>query len=368
MTVYDIQKFFADWAPDDLAWEKDNVGLQVGNGRARVSGILVSLDVTRQVIAEAKKRRANLLVSHHPLLFRAQKSLTPMSEVGVCVERLILSRINLFSAHTNLDFVRGGTSFALAEALGLRGVDFLHKPYKVQKKLVTYVPTGHEDRVADAMAEAGAGRIGNYDRCSFRSPGIGAFRGNQYATPVVGKTGVLEKVSEVRIEMIVDQWKLPDVMRSLKASHPYEEVAYEVYPVENTSDNHGMGVIGMLPRVTTLSGFLKMLKTRLGAQRVRCTGVMDSKVQRIAACGGSGAELLDEAIRQQADVFVTADVKYHAFHHAKDKIALVDAGHFETEHLVVNEVVKRLREFVRDRGAKTPVFAAATLTNPVFYI
>jgi len=239
MTVKDIHKILARWAPKDIAWERDNVGLQVGDMDAEVTGILVALDCTERVVREAKKRNANLIVTHHPLLFRPPKSITPGDSVGRCIRALVADNVALYSAHTNLDFTRGGVSFALAGALGLREVDFLHKPYRVQKKIVTFVPEEHVAKVRDAMAEAGAGVIGNYDHCSFGTIGAGSFRGNDAATPVKGERGRLEQISEVRLEMLVNQWDVSNVVRAMHAAHPYEEVAYDVYALENESKEYG---------------------------------------------------------------------------------------------------------------------------------
>ncbi|MBI4536287.1 MAG: Nif3-like dinuclear metal center hexameric protein [Ignavibacteriae bacterium] len=368
MTVREIQDVIEHWAPREIAWGQDNVGLQIGNPASRLLGILIALDVTEKIITEARRHRANLIISHHPLLFKAPRSITPRNQVGRCIDALVKSGIALYSAHTNLDFAHGGTSWAIAEALGLTAVDFLYKPYKVQRKIVTFVPTDHVDRVAVAMAEAGAGRIGNYDNCSFRMLGTGTFKANERANPVVGSKNVLEKVAETRLEMVVDQWLVPGVLKALKQAHPYEEVAHDVYPTENESDAFGMGIIGMLVRPMTLKSLLALIKKKLGARALRCTGSLNHKVSRIAACGGSGSELLDEAVRARADAFITADVKYHTFHDANGRIALIDAGHYETEHLVVQTMAKKLAQEMRRMRIHVPVFASRTSTNPIVYV
>ena len=368
MKVRDIQNVMEAWAPREISWDRDNVGLQVGDLGAEVRGILVALDVTEQVIEEAKRKKANLLISHHPLLFTPVKSVTPSTDTGRCIRSLVQEGMNLFSAHTNLDFTRGGTSFALARALQLHDVDFLYKSCRVQRKIVTFVPADDVQRVASAMAEAGAGRIGNYDHCSFRTTGLGTFRGNDASRPSVGKRGELESVPEVKLEMIANQWQVPGIIGAMKKSHPYEEVAYDVYPLENTSNDYGMGIIGNLTRPMELGHFLRTVKKALGASGLRCTGDPRRKVLRVAACGGSGSDLTDEAIAQGADVFVTSDVKYHAFHNAKNRIALIDAGHYETEHLVIDSVVSRLKQELLTIDAQIPVYAARTSTNPVHYV
>lgn len=368
MTVRDVLNLLTAWAPHEVAWERDNVGLQVGDARRTVSRICVCLDVTEAVVAEAARKKADLIVSHHPLLFRPPRTINVEDEIGRCVQTLLKNNISLLSAHTNLDFTRGGTSFALADALGLRNVEFLHKPYQVQRKIVTFVPETHVERVRNAMAEAGAGVIGNYDHCSFSMPGTGSFRGNVHARPAVGVKEKLEFVAETRLEMIAERWNVPRVIAALKAAHPYEEVAYDVYPLENVHGSYGMGIIGELARPLALGPFLKLVKTRLHSGALRYCAGARHPIRRVAACGGSGSDLTDVAIAQNADAFITADVKYHDFHHAAGKITLVDAGHFETEHPVVRTVVRYLQDELKKQDERIAVFAAQTPTNPVRYL
>ncbi|MEW6511602.1 MAG: Nif3-like dinuclear metal center hexameric protein [Bacteroidota bacterium] len=365
MTVRDVQEIMDAWAPPEIAWERDNVGLQVGDPAAGVRGILVALDVTEPVVAEAARRGANLIVSHHPLLFRPLRSVTSTDAAARSVAALAQQRVALFSAHTNLDFTRGGTSFALAEALGLRDVEFLHTPYRLHAKITTFVPASHVDAVAEAMSEAGAGVIGAYDRCSFRTEGTGTFRGGVGTRPAVGRRGRLERVREVRLEMTLPKRAVGPVVRAMVQSHPYEEPAYDVYPVENLERDFGMGAIGELPRNVPLGGFMRSVRRELGAHAPRFTGERRMNVRRVAVCGGSGSDLLPEALRAGADVFVTADIRYHTFHEAAGRIALVDAGHYETEFPVVHAVVRHLRNAVAARGETIGVRVAVRSTNPV---
>ncbi|MBX2989569.1 MAG: Nif3-like dinuclear metal center hexameric protein [Bacteroidetes bacterium] len=367
MTVNDVHRLISSWAPPDIAWEKDNVGLQIGNMNAGVKGILVSLDVTPEIVAEAARRKANLLISHHPLLFRPPKSITPQDEVGRCIRALIERDINLYAAHTNLDFTRGGTSFAIAEALALQSVEFLHTTYHVQKKIVTFVPEQHVDAVRDAMAMAGAGIIGNYDHCSFGTAGRGSFRGNEKTSPAIGVKGRLEHAAEIRLEMIVNQWDVPKVLAALREAHPYEEVAYDLYPLDNISTEFGMGIVGTLKRPMRVRAFLEFVKKRLKAGALRRTESKATMIRTVAACGGSGAELTDVAIARGADAFITADVKYHDFHHAHGNILLIDAGHYETERPVVDAVVRRLKHEFHAQGITLPVAATQITTNPVSF-
>jgi dinuclear metal center YbgI/SA1388 family protein len=281
---------------------------------------------------------------------------------------LLRGGIALYSAHTNLDFTRQGTSFALADALGLEDVSFLERPYRILRKIVTFVPRDHVEEVAAAMAEAGAGRIGNYDHCSFRLEGIGTFRGNTKANPAIGMRGRLERTPEMRLEMIAPEWAVEPVLHAMRRAHPYEEVAYDVYTLENASDEFGIGVTGTLHHPVQLSTFLARIKRQLKTGRLRWAGDPRAIVKRVAACGGSGGDLLESAIKSGSDVFVTADLKYHAFHDARGRIALVDAGHHETELPVVNVLVKRLKQELSRRGSRIVVHAAVCSTNPVCYV
>ena len=362
-----MQDILERWAPKSIAWEKDNVGLAVGSPRWAVRGILVALDVTEQTIAEAEKRRTNLLVSHHPLLFRPVRTIDPDTHTGRCIEALVRKKIALYSAHTNLDFTRGGTSFALASALGLQKVDFLMKSYRIQKKIATFVPSTHVDQVTKAMAAAGAGTIGNYELCSFQTEGTGTFQGNMASNPTTGKRGKLERVTEIRVEMVAPEWKLGSVISAMKEVHPYEEVAYDVFPTENISDEYGMGIVGEFERPVELKNLLALVKRSLGTRLLRFARGAKGRIKKVAACGGSGAELMGEAIRQGCDAFITADVKYHGFHDAHERITLIDAGHYETEFPVVSAVVRRLQEEFRRTGQRVPVYATRISTNPIIY-
>jgi dinuclear metal center YbgI/SA1388 family protein len=367
MTVDGVRKILEEKAPRQIAWERDNTGLQSGDPGARVRGILVALDPTEAVVAEAVRRKRNLIVTHHPLLFRPLTSVTPRSAAGRCLTALLAHDVALLAAHTNLDFASGGTSFALAEAIGLADVRFLRSAMQVQKKIVTFVPPAAVENVCDAMADAGAGVIGNYDHCFFRTEGTGTFRGNASATPAVGRAGRHERVHEIKIETVVPAWKVPQVIDALRRAHPYEEPAFDILPTDNISTEYGQGVVGTLPRPVGLRLFLRAVKRSLGTGALRYAGDERAVIRRVALCGGSGADLTDDAVAAGADVFVTADITYHAFHAAAGKIALVDAGHFETEFPVVRSLVRMIGAGLRRRDGTIPVHQATTSTNPVLY-
>jgi len=368
MTVRAALDILEEWAPQEIAWDRDNPGLQCGSPDAPVTGILVALDVDEEVIEEAKRKKANLIVSHHPLLFKPLERVDTRKPSGRCISSLLEAGISLTSVHTNADFTSGGTSFVLAEKLGLQKVVPLHSPFRLQKKIVTFLPAEHVEAVASAMADAGAGIIGNYDHCSFRLGGTGTFRGNDAAHPAVGRAGRVEQVNEVRLEVVAPGPKVESILRALRAAHPYEEVAYDIYPTENRSAEYGMGTIGELPRPCSLRSFLVKVRKVLAIPHLRFSGDLAHQIRRVAVCGGSGADLLEEAVQKGADVLVTADVRYHSFHASSGRIALVDAGHYETERPVVDMIIEVLKRGVRRRHENVPVYESSVSTNPVHYI
>ena len=365
MTVGSVAKIIEDWAPKELAWEKDNVGLQVGEHSANAERILIVLDVTDELIDEAESKKVQLIISHHPLIFRPLKSVTSNDRVGRLVRKLVQKNIALYSAHTNLDFTNNGVSVALAEQLELKNIEILVPLSPMQKKIVVFVPNDYADKVSEAMSNAGAGIIGNYDSCSFRSDGKGTFRGNEKSNPFVGTSQQLEKVDEVRLEMLVPKWKLHSVVSAMKSAHPYEEVAYDVYPLENISKENGMGAIGILEKEMPLQKFLQHVKTKLGSANLRYSKGKSENISRVAVCGGSGSEFLSNAISKQADAFVTADVTYHPFHDAENNIVLIDAGHYETEKHILPKIVEKLKIEFQQRNEVGEIVLAQTRTSAI---
>ncbi len=368
MRIADVEHIIEEWAPKWVAWERDNVGLQVGDSRRSVSGILIALDVTESVIEEAARKNAELIVSHHPLLFRPPKAVTANDDVGRLILLLAEKKIALYSAHTNLDFTKEGVSVRLARVLGLQNVRFLSPLKSSLAKIVVFVPEGYADRIVQAMSASGAGVIGEYSNCSFRVAGRGSFTGSASSNPTVGARGRLELVDEVRIEMLCPRASVETAVAAMKAIHPYEEVACDVYPVENRNTKYGMGAVGELRTRQTLGAFLAKARRALSAKGLRYNGSLRQTVQRVAVCGGSGSELLADAVREGADVFLTADVRYHTFHAAKDRIALVDAGHWETEHMILSSIAERIRVAVKKRRKSPRVFVTKHSTNPVQYV
>jgi len=363
----EFQHLIEEWLPPATAWKGDNVGLQIGRNEAVVRNILVALDVTLEVGIEAVRKDANLIVTHHPLFFHPLRSLTSKSRNGEIALYLAERKINLYAAHTNLDHARGGVSFAMAAALGLRNVRSLSQLDGHLVKMTVNVPSSHLEAVANAMHQAGGGRFSNYEEVSFRSEGIGTFKGTESSRPFIGSPGVLEKTPEVKLEMLVERWNVSKVLKAMVSRHPYEEIAYDLVPLENKSSEHGLGAIGECQKPMTQEKFLAVVKRTLKVPSLRYTGMNGKSVHKVAVCGGAGFDAAEEAMRQGADAFVTADIKYHGFQEVQRDLFLIDAGHYETEHRILPLLASKIREIAKTRHTSSKVFITQKNTNPVSY-
>lgn len=366
MTCNDIIKYIEYWAPKETAWQKDNVGLQAGAPNREVSNILLSLEVTPQVVEQAQKKNCNLIITHHPFIFTPIKKLNfDQDTQSIILETLIKNDITLYSAHTNLDFTKDGVSFILAKKLGLQKIDFLARLKSNQVKLSVNVPVESVDKVADAIFAAGGGIIGEYNGCSFRQKGLGTFYGSASSNPQTGKKENFERVEEFKLEIVVYAWKIDAAVKALRAAHPYEEPAFDIVPLENENTNYGAGAIGEFETPLKIDDFFAQLKKNLKLSNFRYTKGAGKTVKKAAVCGGSGSDLFNEALKAGADVFVTADIKYHIFHDAVDKIWLIDAGHYETEIHILDEIEKRLKNLTKDNRIK--IFKYRGSTNPILF-
>jgi dinuclear metal center YbgI/SA1388 family protein len=365
MTCNDVINYIENWAPKEIAWKKDNVGLQVGNRSQNIKNIMLCLEVTGNVIEETIRKKCNMIISHHPLLFHPLNRIDTAEDYNSrLIEKLIKNDITLFSAHTNLDFTRDGISFELAKVLKLKNVKFLSTFQSNQFKIVVFVPKNFVAKAADAMFKAGGGSIGEYSNCSFQTEGNGTFRGSDKSNPSVGSKNVSEKVEEIKLEMVVSAANVKNVINAMLNVHPYEEPAYDLYPLANPDINYGAGAIGDMEESMNPAEFLSYITKCLKSTNLRFTKGKNKKIKKVAVCGGSGSELINDAIRKGADAFITADIKYHAFHEASTKILLIDAGHYETEIHSMNEVRKRLNSFV-GKNSNTKIFKYSGSTNPV---
>lgn len=367
MMINDLIKFYENRVPKGTAWEKDNVGLQIGSLNVPLKNIMLCLELTEDSLKSALHNNCNLIITHHPFLFTPLKNINLENENGKLISEAIKNGITVYSSHTNLDFVKGGVSFELAKKLKLQNLKFLSNFDKNRYKIAVFVPAETLDTVSKAMFESGGGIIGEYENCSFRVKGEGTFKGNENTNPTIGTKQIFENVNEIKLEVIVDQWNLNKVITALINSHPYEEPAYDIIPLANKNENHGAGVIGELAESLNIKDFFAYVKSNLNLDAFRYTLGSDKLIKKVAVCGGSGSDLLNEAIAKKADAFITADIKYHTFHDAKGKITLIDAGHYETEIFGLNAVRNIIEEYFNLNKYKTEIFEYLN-TNPIkFY-
>ena len=340
-----IMEALEQLAPRRLAEEWDRVGLQLGQGAQEIRRVLVALDVTEAVAAEAKEVQADLIVAHHPFIFKPLEQIHTDRFPGNLLQQFLRDNVALIAAHTNLDYADGGLNDWLAEALELQKVEVLQAgPEEKLLKLVVFVPEEAVEGVREALARAGAGHIGRYSHCSFQSAGEGAFLPLEGTKPYKGKQGRLERTPEIRLETILPQRISGRVLRAMLRSHPYEEVAYDLYPLANERREGGLGRIGLLPKELTLAELARQVAQKLDLPGVRLVGDSQKIICKAAVCGGAGASLIGKAAFRGADVLITGDIKYHEAQQAQNSdLALLDAGHFGTEKLMVGKVAQYLQ-------------------------
>lgn len=361
--IKDITNCLELLAPLPFQESYDNAGLIVGDAQVEVTGVLVTLDSTEAVLDEAIAKGCNLIIAHHPIVFKGLKKLNGKNYVERTVIKAIKNDVAIYAAHTNLDHVVGGVNFMIAERLGLQNVRILAPKHDTLMKLVSFVPVDDTQKVLDALYSAGVGQIGNYDHCSFLVNGKGTFRPNQNANPHIGTTDTDEEVIENRIEVIFPAHLENQVMTALRKAHPYEEVAHYLTLLQNQHQEMGAGAVGNLPEALSVQDFLAYLKQNMNLNVIRHTAIVKGMIQKIAVCGGAGSFLLNHAIRAEADVFITADFKYHEFFDADGRIIICDIGHYESE-VFTKELLQRYL------SKKFPNFAtilSETITNPVNY-
>ncbi|MFI5264174.1 MAG: Nif3-like dinuclear metal center hexameric protein [Candidatus Kapaibacterium sp.] len=376
ITISSFLQAFAEVIPlQTTGYAKDAVGLQVGyEPNAELLKILLAYEITDEIIEEALEKKANLIISYHPLIFPNISSITDSNRTGVLIRKLIKNDIALYVIHTAFDtHPEFGTSRLMADALGLQNTRPLIPLSDLLEKIVVFVPKDNIDQVQEAMWNAGAGSIGNYDESSFAGVGVGTFRGNEWSKPEIGKPLVRESVSEVRLEMISERWKTPGVIRAMISAHPYEEVAYDRYPLINSHPKFGMGSIGEWIEGKTLDSVLALNKKIFGTSVLRHNGVLKERYYQVAMVGGAGMEYYSSARSQGADIFITGDIRYHEFYRAlHDEVLLMDSGHAETERFVTEGMLKATMTAcnvvnLQDEEAKKIVIRSAMSPNVVQY-
>jgi dinuclear metal center YbgI/SA1388 family protein len=364
MKLKDLCTYLDSAVPLSFQESYDNCGLQVGLPDTELTSALLTLDVTESVLDEAIASGCNLIISHHPLIFNGIKKLTGRTATERIILQAVKNNISVYSAHTNLDVLQYGVSYKMAEKLHLKNIRVLSPLSGRLLKLVIYIPVAHLDIVRNAIFDAGAGVTGNYDSCGFTTEGTGSFRGNEKSNPFAGEKGKLHNEKEIRFETVLFSHLKEKVIAALLAAHPYEEVAYDIYSLENENGETGLGCVGEFEQPVGESEFLKSVSEIFGAEGIRYSLLTGKKLKKIALCGGAGSSLLRDAIAAGADVFVTSDIKYHNFFDAENKILLVDAGHYETEKFAT-EVLKDL---IIKKFPKFAVRFSETNTNPINYL
>lgn len=363
MILKDIVNLFDEFAPFSLQEDYDNSGIQVGDPQGEVSRGLICLDVTEEVMEEALQKQCDLIISHHPVIFKGIKRLTGHHYTERVIIRAIREGISIVSVHTNLDSVARGVNGKLAQKLDLIDLKILQPQKGLLKKLVVFCPVAHAEKVRNAMFSAGAGQIGEYDCCSFNLEGQGSFRGSDTAKPFVGRKGEVHFEPEVRIETILPEYLSSKVLDAMLKAHPYEEVAWDLYSLDNRFSSVGPGMIGHLPESTDEKAFMEKLKKVLGVPVIRHSGLLGRSISKVALCGGSGSFLRGAALAAGADVFVTADVKYHDFFDAQHKMLLADVGHYESEQFT-KEI---LYEILSKKITNFALLISDRNVNPVHY-
>jgi len=364
LKIKEIVAAIEEFAPVALQESWDNSGLLVGDRETEINSAVITIDVTEAVVDDAISHGDGLIISHHPPIFSGLKRINGSNETERILIKAIRNNIAIFSAHTNIDVVRNGVSWRMAKKLDLQNLETLVPQQGLLKKLVVFVPVSYSDAVRNALFEAGAGHIGNYDSCSFSLKGNGSFRGDETTNPFVGDPENLHFEDEIRIETIFPSYLQPSIIRKMIDVHPYEEVAYDIYPLENIHQQVGLGVVGNLSEEIPTIEFLQKLKTTFHCDAIRHTSVIKEKVSKVALVGGAGSSFLKNAIHCNADVFVTGDFKYHQFFDAENKILIADIGHYESE-----QFTKELfYEIVTNKFSKFALRLSKVQTNPVKYL
>lgn len=363
MDIRTVIDFLDKIAPPALQESYDNAGLITGDITTACSGVLLALDVTEAVIEEALQQNCNLVVAHHPIIFKGLKRLVGKSYVERTVIKAIKHDIAIYAIHTNLDNEPDGVNGKIAERLGLQDCKILTPKAGLLKKLVVFVPVSHKEQVMQAIFSAGAGQIGRYSECSFTAEGMGSFKAGAGAQPFVGKQGERHYEKELRLEVVLPHWLAAQVILAMIAAHPYEEVAYDIYSLDNLHKDAGSGMVGNLSHAMDEKDLLQQMKDLFGCTVLKHTALLNKPVKRVALCGGAGIFLLPMAMAAGADIYITSDVKYHEFFDAEGRILLTDIGHWESEQFTVDLLFDRLRE----NFPKFAVLKTDVVTNPVQY-
>jgi dinuclear metal center YbgI/SA1388 family protein len=363
MKIAEIINVLESIAPPALQEDYDNAGLITGQATWTCTGVLCTLDATEAVVEEAKAQQCNLIIAHHPIVFRGLKKITGKNYVEKTIINAIKNDIAIYAIHTNLDNVFSGVNHKIADKLGLEKRQILLPRQNILMKLYTFVPLEQAEKVRTALFDAGAGSIGNYSECSFNAEGKGTFRAGENTDPFVGEKNIRHQEDEVKIEVIFPFYQKNKIIAALLKAHPYEEVAYDIIALENAYNNTGSGLTGELKHEVSETDFLDLLKNTFGVQVIRHTELLQKPVKKIAVCGGAGSFLISKAITEGADFYITADIKYHEFFDADGKMVIADIGHWESEQFTI----ELLYEILQANFPNFAVLKTKTETNPVHY-
>ncbi len=363
MKIKEITNFFDKLIPLSLQESYDNSGLIVGNLEQETKSVLITLDVTEDIIDEAIEKKSNLIIAHHPIIFTGLKKITGKNFIERTIIKAIKNDIAIYASYINLDNIKGGVNSKICNKLSLINTKILASKNGDLRKLVTFVPKTHIEKVRKALFSVGVGSIGNYSSCSFNIEGEGTFLPSDNTNPYLGEKLKLNFEKEIRFETIFSKHIKPSVIATLLKNHPYEEVAYDIYPLDNTNDNIGLGMIGEFNEPISEIELLEKLKQIFGIKAIKHTKLFNKKIRKVAVCGGSGSFLLNRAIALEADVFISSDFKYHQFFDAENKILITDIGHFESEQFT-KEI---FYEILSKKFPKFAVYLSKINTNPIYY-
>ena len=364
MKIKEILSILEEMAPLAYAEDFDNVGLLVGNQNDEATGILVCHDALESVIDEAITKKCNLVVCFHPILFSGLKKITGKNYVERSILKAIKNDIAIYAVHTALDNHKNGVNKIFCDALGLKKTKVLVPKQNFIQKLVTYTIPENVEKVRNALFDAGAGKIGNYEDCSFNSQGIGTYMGNENSNPEIGERFEFVEAQEIKIEVTFEKYLQSKILKALFANHVYEEVAYEIYDLQNSHQNIGLGMIGELENPMSEIDFLNFVKDTMQCGGIRHSQLLGKQVQKIAVLGGSGSFAIKNAIQANVDVFLTSDLKYHNFYESENQIVLADIGHFESERYTKNYIV----DFLKEKITNFAIVLSEENTNPVKYL
>ena len=363
MKIKDIINVLENIAPLSLQEPYDNAGLITGNHQTACTGIICCLDVTEKVLEEVIAKKCNLIIAHHPIIFRGIKRLNGKTETERTIINAIKHDIAIYAIHTKLDNVMTGVNGKIADLIGLTNRQILLPKEGILKKIYTFVPLLHVERLRSAIWNAGAGNIGNYNECSFNVEGTGTFKAGEHTTPFVGKQGELHYEKEVKVEIVFPAWLQARIVSALVDAHPYEEPAFDIITLDNNYNKTGSGITGLLTLPMGEKAFLQHLKDVFQLKVVKHTALRNKPIEKVTLCGGAGSFLISNALSVKSDIYITADIKYHEFFEGSKEMIIADIGHFESEQFTID----LLHDILREKFPNFAVLKTEVKTNPVFY-